>query len=103
MLKTRPFDPAEVLDTPEAQAEYLTAAFEEGDPAEIAHALGVVARARGMSAIARDAGLSRESLYRALSEGGNPSIATVMKVMGSLGLRLSAAPVGSQLTSASDA
>jgi len=66
--------------------------LETGDPAFIADALGVIARARGMTELARDAGLSRESLYRALRADGNPELATVMKVIRALGLRLSAAP-----------
>ena len=65
--------------------------FEDGDPALIAHALGVVARAKGMSRIAQAAGLGRESLYKALSPDGNPEFATVLKVMRALGLRLKVA------------
>jgi probable addiction module antidote protein len=68
LARTRPFDAAEHLDTAEAQEEFLAAAFEEGDPAHVARALGVVARAQGMSRIARDAGVRREHLYKALSE-----------------------------------
>ena len=68
--KTRPFDPAQYLDTPEAVAAYLEDAFASSDAAEIADAIGVVARARGMSDIAKETGLSRESLYRALSREG---------------------------------
>lgn len=90
--KTRPFDPADYLDSDEAIAAYMTEALETGDPAFITDALGVVARARGMTEVARDAGLSRESLYRALRADGNPELATVMKVVRALGLRLSAAP-----------
>ena len=73
---------------------YLEAVMDEGgdDPAFIAHALGVVARARNMSQLARDTGLTREGLYKALSSDGNPSFATVMKVARALGLRLSFAP-----------
>ena len=92
MTKTIPFDAAELLDTPEAQAEYLSLAMEEGDPAVIARAVGVVARARGMTAIARDAGVGRESLYKALSEDGNPELGTIVKVLGAMGLRLAAIP-----------
>jgi probable addiction module antidote protein len=87
-LETFPYDSAEVLDTPEAVAAYLEAAFETGDSAFIGRALGTAARARGMTEIARDAGLSRESLYRALSENGNPEFSTVLKVAKALGLRL---------------
>ena len=88
--KTRPFDPAEHLGTSEAQAEYISAALETGDPAFIADSLGVVARARGMSQLARDTGLRRESLYKALSADGNPEFATIMKVVQALGMKLNA-------------
>lgn len=88
--KTQPFDPAEHLGTPEAQAEYISAALETGDPAFIADSLGVVARARGMSQLARDTGLRRESLYKALSAEGNPEFATIMKVVQALGVKLTA-------------
>jgi probable addiction module antidote protein len=88
--KTHPFDPAEHLATPEAQAEYISVALESGDPAFIADSLGVVARARGMSQLARDTGLRRESLYKALSAEGNPEFATIMKVVQALGVKLSA-------------
>jgi probable addiction module antidote protein len=87
-LETFPYDSAELLDSPEAVAAYMEAAFETEDPAFIAHAFGIAARARGMSQIAKDAGLSRESLYRALGENGNPEFATVLKVAKALGLRL---------------
>src|SRR5579862_639169 len=87
-LETFPYDSAELLDTPDAVAAYLEAAFETDDPAFITKALGVVARAKGMTQIAKDAGLSRESLYRALGENGNPEFSTVLKVAKALGLRL---------------
>lgn len=91
---TRPYDVAEQLRTPEEMAAYLDAWLLDApeDVAGIARALGDVARARGMSEVAREAGLSRESLYRALSEDGNPSFATILKVMKALGLRLHAEP-----------
>lgn len=90
--KTVPYDVAEQLRTPEEMAAYLDAWLEEApdDAAGIARALGDIARAKGMSQVARDAGLSRESLYKALSETGNPSFATVLKVARALGLRLHA-------------
>jgi probable addiction module antidote protein len=90
--KTVAYDVAEQLRTPEEMAAYLDAWFEEApdDAAGIARALGDIARARGMTQVARDAGLSRESLYRALGEGGNPSFATVLKVARALGVRLHA-------------
>jgi len=71
-------------------AAYLEAALEDGDPAVVAAALGDIARASGMSAVARESGLGRESLYKALSPGGNPELATVLKVVRALGLRLHA-------------
>ena len=85
-----PYDVAEHLRTPEEMAAYLDAWLEEApdDVAGIARALGDLARAKGMTQVARDAGLSRESLYRALSAEGNPSLATVLKVIKALGLRL---------------
>jgi probable addiction module antidote protein len=89
---TRPWDAAEYLDSPEDMAAYLEAPFDEGDPALIAAALGDIARAKGMTAVARKAGLGRESLYKALSGNGNPELATVMKVMEALGLKLHARP-----------
>src|ERR671911_524754 len=90
--KTTRYDVAEHLRTPEEMAAYFEACLEEadGDAAFIAKALGDIARARGMSQVARDAGLSRESLYKALSENGNPSFATVLKVARALGVRLHA-------------
>lgn len=89
---TTRWDPAEHLETEEDMAAYLEAALEEGDPALIAAALGDIARAKGMTQIARQAGLGRESLYKALSPDGNPAFATIMKVVSALGLQLHAAP-----------
>ncbi len=91
-LKTVPFDPAEYLTTPRALAIYMSEALETGDPAYIMHALGVVARAKGMAEIARRTGLGRESLYKALREDGNPAFDTVIKVMRALGLSMAAKP-----------
>jgi probable addiction module antidote protein len=85
----RRFDAAEHLRTEADMAAYLEACLEEGDPKLIAAALGDIARARGMSQIARDAGIGRESLYRALSAEGNPEFATIMKVVRALGFKLS--------------
>ncbi|WP_325099218.1 addiction module antidote protein [Burkholderia contaminans] len=87
-IKTTPFDAAEYLDTPEAQAEYLRISFETGDSADIQEAIGTVARARGMTQIARDAGVGRESPYKALDEHGNPEFATILRVVRALGLTL---------------
>ncbi len=93
--KTYKWDSAKHLKTEQDIATYLTLAFEEygDDPVFIAKAFGTVARARGMSKIARKAGLSRESLYRALSSEGNPEFATMLKVTHALGLKLHAIPV----------
>ena len=95
--KTRIWDPAEHLITEEDMAAYLEAALQEGDAALIAAALGDIARAKGMSQIARDAGLGRESLYKALSAEGNPEFATIMKVISALGLQLHASPTRGRL------
>lgn len=92
-IKTTPYDSAEYLDSDEAIAAYLDEALGSADPAHIAHALGIVARARGMTEIARGAGVSREHLYRALKETGNPELATVVGVLKALGLRLSTQPI----------
>jgi probable addiction module antidote protein len=88
--KTRPWDAAEHLRSENDMAAYLEAALEDGDPALIAAALGDIARAKGMSQIARETGLGRESLYKALSPDGNPEFSTVLKVVRALGLRLHA-------------
>jgi len=87
------WDPADHLQSREDMAAYLQAALEEGDPALIAAALGDIARAKGMSQVARDAGLGRESLYKALSPAGNPEFATILKVVKALGLALHASPL----------
>ena len=87
-LKTTRFDAAEYLDSPEAVAAYLNDAIEHGNAEELVAALGTVARARGMSLIARETGLGRESLYKALIGSANPGFATVNKVIASLGLKI---------------
>jgi len=92
-VKTTKWDVTEHLDSEEKIALYLEAAFEDGDPAMIAAAIGDVARARGMSQIAKDAGLSRESLYKALSQDGNPGFATIMKVTKALGFNVTVSPI----------
>ena len=89
-VKLKKWDVVEHLKSEEDMALYLEACLEEGDAALIAAALGDIARARGMSQVARDAGLSRESLYKALSGEGNPEFATVMKVIKAMGLKLHA-------------
>ena len=89
---TTPYDVAEHLRTPEEMAAYLEACIEEadGDAAFIAKALGDIARAQGMTQVARDSGLSRESLYKALSGERSPSFDTILKVVSALGLKLNA-------------
>ena len=87
-LETTPYDSADYLDSPEDIAAYLEAAFEDGDPALITHMLGVVARAKGMSQLARDAGVTREALYKALTADGDPKLSTFVGVMKALGMRL---------------
>lgn len=92
-LKTTKWDVAEFLDSEKRIALFLEAAFEAGDPSLIAAALGDVARARGMTQMAKDTGVSREALYRALSKEGRPEFNTILKVMKAFGLRLSAVPI----------
>jgi probable addiction module antidote protein len=87
------YDPAEDLGSDDALAAYMGEAFSTNDTKYIAHALGVVARAKGMSQIAKQTGLSREQLYRSFSEDGNPTLRTTLAVMSALGLELSAKPV----------
>lgn len=88
-VKTRPFDIANYLESDEDVAEYLRQVIEDNDPAELAGALGAVARARGMAQLAHDTGLSRESLYKSLSGERAPSSDTLFKVVRALGLKLS--------------
>lgn len=87
--KTVPFDAARHITSPEAQAALLADAMRSGDAGYIANALGVIARARGMTEVAGGAGVTREALYRALSEDGDPRLTTLLGVMRSLGFRLS--------------
>lgn len=87
-LETLPFDAAEYLDTPDAIAAFLDEAFSEGDPAAVAHALGVIARAKGMTAVAKDAGITREALYKSLSSDGDPRLSTLLGVTAALGMKL---------------
>ena len=89
-IKTTPWDAAEFLTSDVAIAEYLTLSLESDDPREIAHALGVVARAKGMAQIASQTGLSREQLYRSFSAQGNPTLKTTLAVMSALGIQLTA-------------
>ncbi|MEH2613936.1 addiction module antidote protein [Bradyrhizobium sp. AZCC 1693] len=96
MAKAKPFDAAEYLDSPEMIAAYINEALESEDAAAIAVAIGTVARARGMSAVAEKAGLSRENLYRALGGEAKPEFGTVIKVLHALGFDLVAQPQGSK-------
>ncbi len=93
---TTTWDPAEHLKSEEDMAAYLEAALEAGDSNLVAAALGDIARAKGMSQVAREAGLGRESLYKALSPVGNPEFATILKVVAALGLQLHASPASAK-------
>lgn len=93
MIGFEKFDASRYLDSEEAIAEFLTAALEDADPKVFVAALGAVAKSRGMAQIARDAGLGRESLYKALSPDSKLRYETVRKVMESLGLKLTATPI----------
>jgi len=86
------YDVAEHLDSEEEMFLYLEAAFEDGDPAVIKNALSNIARARGMTEIARSAGITRGGLYRALSDEGNPTLDTILKILGALGFRAAVRP-----------
>lgn len=86
--ETLPLDPADLIQTPEDVAHFVEAAFEDGTAAEIAHALGTVARSKGMAVLAEQTGLSRQALYKALGEEGNPTLDTLLKVIRALGLKL---------------
>jgi probable addiction module antidote protein len=90
-MKTKRWDAAEVLNTPADIAAYLDAYLEDGTQEEILHALGTVARSHGMAALAKETGVSREALYRALSDDGNPTLGTLLRVLKALGLRLAVA------------
>ncbi len=89
-MKTTKFDPAEHLDTEQVQAELISEALETGDAKFIAHAIGTVARARGMTQLSKDSGVTRESLYRALSVEGDPRLSTLTNVLSALGIGLKA-------------
>ena len=89
-IDTVPFDAAEFIQDAQSQAEFITDAFDSGEAGYIAHALGIVARARGMTQVSRDAGITREALYRALSQEGDPRLSTLLGVLKALGLSLHA-------------
>jgi probable addiction module antidote protein len=90
MVKTKPFDAARYIDTAEAQAELLNDALASGSAAYVSQALGLIARARGMTAVAREAGVTREALYKSLSEEGDPRLTTLLGVLEALGVTLHA-------------
>ncbi|HJU32270.1 MAG TPA: addiction module antidote protein [Hyphomicrobiaceae bacterium] len=90
--KSKPFDAAKYLDSDEAVSAYITEALLTDDVSFITHAIGVAAKARGMTQVAEQAGLSRESLYKALSGDGNPQFETIYRVLTALGIRLRAEP-----------
>lgn len=90
-IETKPWDAADALNTPADIAAYLDAYLEDGTPEELLRALSTVARARGMTELARQSGISREALYRALCESGNPTLDTLVRVLKALGVRLAVA------------
>ncbi len=92
-IELKTYDVAEHLDNEEEIHLYLEAAFEDGDPAIIKNAIANVIRARGMTSLSREAGVSREALYKAFAESGNPTLDTLMKVTRALGVRLAIAPL----------
>ncbi len=90
-IETKVWDAAEVLNTPADIAAYLDAYLEDGTPEELLRALNTIARSHGMTALARETGISREALYRAFSDSGNPTLDTLLRVMKALGVRLAVA------------
>ncbi|MCR9124301.1 MAG: putative addiction module antidote protein [Phyllobacteriaceae bacterium] len=98
MTTTTPFDAARYLESADSQHELIADALESGDPAYLKHALNIVARARGMTAVAKDAGVAREALYRALSETGDPRLSTLMGVFKALDIQLTSRSAGKQET-----
>lgn len=93
MLKTRKLDIAELLDSEADLQDFMNEAAEAGDPAVFVHALGIAARAKGMTEVAKAAGVTRASLYKSLADGGNPQFDTIFRVCQALGVRLTAGPV----------
>lgn len=89
-IETTPCDNAEHRGDAECQKRLIKAAFEKGDPQHIAHALGIMARSRGMTQLSRETGISREALYRTLSKKGNPRLSTLTSILSALGLKISA-------------
>ncbi len=101
-IETTPWESHTFLKSSDDIAEYLDVVFEDGDPRLLTHALGVVARTEGMTAVARETGLSRESLYKSLSAEGNPGLLTIVKVLKALGLRLSVTRISSEMQSGTE-
>jgi len=99
-MDIKPWDTAEALNTDEAQLAYLAVVIEEEDPSAFTEALGVVARARGMTQLARDIGTGRNTLYKGLRRGGNPSFSTVIRVLHALGIDIRFAPHGGRAKTA---
>lgn len=95
-MSTSKFDIADYLDNKEMIAEYLNAVLEEGDNADVIHAIGYIAKAIGMTKIAEETGLSRPSLYKALSDGAKPQFATIMKVLRAIGGQIQVNPMSSE-------
>lgn len=91
-IKTTKWDATEALNSEEAIAAYLEAAFEDGDPVMVAMALGDIAKVKGMASVAREAGITREALYKSLSNKGDPKLSTLLGVMKALGLSIHIAP-----------
>lgn len=96
--KSLPFDPAESLTTPEAIEYFVRDALEDDNASYIAHALGIAARAKGMTKVASETGLAREALYRSFSEDGNPSLKSTIAVLKSLGFGLTIRRLGGEAT-----
>ncbi|WP_394753881.1 addiction module antidote protein [Crenothrix sp.] len=92
-VKLLPFDMASLLDNDEAISEYLTQVLDDGDSDELLRALGHIAKAKGMAMIAKESGLGRESLYKALASGSKPRFDTILKVIKALGVKLHAEPI----------
>ena len=90
VIKTTPFEPEKYFKDDVSQVELIADAFESGDAGYIADAIGIVARARGMTKVAQESGIAREALYQALSAKGNPTLTTLLKVMKVLGIELTA-------------
>ncbi len=90
-LETKPWDAAEALNSPADIAAYLDAYLEDGTPEELLRAINTIARSRGMTELARQTGISREALYRAFSDTGNPTLDTLLRVLKALGVRLAVA------------